>query len=132
MWRGIRRVAPRPTSRSRATAGTYPLTTVNVSADRDFDGIDAFVVTRTTGEAVHAFALDTLTVANVRPPSGPPVVANLSGDAVSFTEGGSAERLDADGNALVSDDDSSDFGGGNMTVSIVANRVSTEDVAAGS
>jgi len=57
-----------------------------------------------------------------------PTVANLNGDSVTFVEGGSVALIDAGGNATVTDTDSPDFGGGNVTVSIVSNRVSTEDV----
>jgi gliding motility-associated-like protein len=58
----------------------------------------------------------------------PPIISNLNGDAVSFTEGGSAVLIDLGSNATITDTDSPDFAGGNMTVSITANRVSTEDV----
>lgn len=59
-----------------------------------------------------------------------PVVGNFTGDSVGFTEDGSAVLLDAGSDATVIDGDSPNFGGGNATVSIVANRVSTEDVLA--
>lgn len=59
-----------------------------------------------------------------------PVVGNLGGDSVTFTEDGSAVLLDAGSNATVTDTDSANFSGGNVTVSIVANRVSGEDVLA--
>ncbi len=59
-----------------------------------------------------------------------PVVAYLGGDSVTFTEDGSAVLLDAGSDATVSDADSADFDTGNVTVSITANRVSTEDVLA--
>ena len=62
-------------------------------------------------------------------PNAAPVVANLGGDSVSYTEGaGSATLLDSGGNATVADSDSADFNTGNVTVSIVTNRVSGEDV----
>jgi hypothetical protein len=57
-----------------------------------------------------------------------PVVANLNGDSVGFTEDGSAVLLDAGGNANVTDEESANFDTGNVTLSIVANRVSGEDV----
>ncbi len=59
-----------------------------------------------------------------------PTTTNLSGDSISFTEGGSAVLLDASSNATVTDADSSNFNAGNVTVSITSNRVSTEDVLA--
>jgi hypothetical protein len=57
-----------------------------------------------------------------------PAVSSLNGNSIGYTEGGSAVLIDAGGDATVTDSDSSDFNGGNMTVSIVSNRVSTEDV----
>ncbi|MEW5835207.1 MAG: DUF4347 domain-containing protein, partial [Pseudomonadota bacterium] len=58
----------------------------------------------------------------------PPVIANLNGDSASFTEKGSATLLDTGSNATVTDSDNANFSGGNVTVSITANRVSGEDV----
>ncbi|WKY30959.1 DUF4347 domain-containing protein [Pseudomonas donghuensis] len=57
-----------------------------------------------------------------------PVVGNLNGDSVGFNEGGSAVLIDLGGNATLSDADSADFSGGNVTVSIVSNGVAGEDV----
>jgi hypothetical protein len=62
-------------------------------------------------------------ISNVAPSTG-----NLNGDSVTFTEGGSAVRLDSGGNATVGDSDSADFDTGNVTVSITTNRVAGEDV----
>ncbi|SFS46515.1 T9SS type B sorting domain-containing protein [Sphingobacterium wenxiniae] len=56
-----------------------------------------------------------------------PVISNLNGDAVTFTEDGPAVLLDVFGNATVSDPDSPDFNEGNLTVSIVTNGVAAED-----
>jgi len=61
-------------------------------------------------------------------PNQPPVVSGLGGDSVSYTEKGGVVLLDAGGNATVTDSDNTNFSGGNVTVSIVTNRVSTEDV----
>jgi len=58
----------------------------------------------------------------------PPVVGNLNGDSVNFTEKGSAVLIDSGSNATVTDADNANFSGGNLTVSIVTNRVSAEDV----
>jgi hypothetical protein len=57
-----------------------------------------------------------------------PSVANLAGDSVGFTEGGAAVLLDNGGNATVTDGDSANFDGGNVTVSLTANGVAGEDV----
>ncbi|QPG62359.1 DUF4347 domain-containing protein [Pseudomonas sp. BIGb0427] len=58
----------------------------------------------------------------------PPVLSNLNGDSNTFIEGGAPVLLDAGGNALLTDLDSADFNGGNVTVAITANRVSGEDL----
>ena len=57
-----------------------------------------------------------------------PVVSNLDGDSVSFVEDGADVLLDSGTAAQVADSDSPDFDGGNVTVSIVTNRVAGEDV----
>ena len=59
-----------------------------------------------------------------------PVITNLDGDAVTFTEDGPAILLDAGGNATVSDSDSPDFDGGNLTVSVTAGGIGSEDMLA--
>jgi VCBS repeat-containing protein len=46
----------------------------------------------------------------------PPVIGNLDGDATGFTEGDNAVALDTAGNATVTDADSADFDGGDLTV----------------
>jgi serine-aspartate repeat-containing protein C/D/E len=58
----------------------------------------------------------------------PPAIANVGGDASSFTEGGSAVLLDVGANAEVSDTDSTNFNGGSLVISITANEVAGEDV----
>jgi len=62
------------------------------------------------------------------PLNAAPVITNLNGDSVSFLEDATHTLLDAGFNATVTDGDSMDFDGGNVTVSIVNNRVNTEDV----
>ncbi|MDD0977135.1 DUF4347 domain-containing protein [Pseudomonas fontis] len=57
-----------------------------------------------------------------------PVVGNLGGDSTVYTEGGSPLVIDAGGNATVTDADSTDFNGGNVTVAIITNRVAGEDL----
>ena len=67
---------------------------------------------------------------NILPPNAAPVINNLNGDSTTFTEGGSAVLLDVGSNATVTDADSADFGGGNVTVAITAGGTTTEDVLA--
>jgi hypothetical protein len=57
-----------------------------------------------------------------------PTLANLSGDSVNFSVGGSAVALDSGTNATVADADSANFDGGNVTVAITANGQGAEDV----
>ncbi|RRV15606.1 DUF4347 domain-containing protein [Pseudomonas saudiphocaensis] len=76
------------------------------------------------GLAIDNFAGDT------NPPNAAPTINNLNGDSTTFTEGGSAVLLDVGSNATVTDADSADFGGGNVTVAITANGSAGEDVLA--
>ncbi|WP_216594969.1 Ig-like domain-containing protein [Comamonas testosteroni] len=64
------------------------------------------------------------------PINAAPVVGNLNGDSVGVIEGNGPTLLDAGGNATVTDSDSANFDGGNVTVAIVANRASGEDILA--
>ncbi|MEM7405851.1 MAG: DUF4347 domain-containing protein [Pseudomonadota bacterium] len=57
-----------------------------------------------------------------------PVFANLAGDAVTFTENGSAVLLDNGGDLTITDPDSPDFDGGVLTVSVVGGADTTEDL----
>src|SRR5690606_27747488 len=57
-----------------------------------------------------------------------PVVTNVDGDDVTFTENGPAVLIDAGGDAIVSDPDSPDLDGGNLMVAIVNNEVAGEDI----
>ncbi|WP_027359891.1 DUF4347 domain-containing protein [Desulforegula conservatrix] len=58
-----------------------------------------------------------------------PVISNLNGDTVSFSIGGSAVNIDSTSNATLTDSDSPDFNGGNVTVSITVGLQAGEDVA---
>ncbi|MFC4864763.1 Ig-like domain-containing protein [Pseudomonas sp. MAHUQ-62] len=62
------------------------------------------------------------------PINAAPVVGSLNGDSVTFTQGSGTVVLDGGSNATVTDSDSPDFDGGNVTVSIVTNGVAGEDV----
>ncbi|MDH1632841.1 Ig-like domain-containing protein [Pseudomonas mosselii] len=64
----------------------------------------------------------------VQPPNAAPVIANLNGDSQTFTQGAGSVLLDSGGNATVTDSDSADFAGGNLTVAVSANGVASEDV----
>ncbi|MBF0186443.1 MAG: efflux RND transporter periplasmic adaptor subunit [Magnetococcales bacterium] len=57
-----------------------------------------------------------------------PVLANLAGDTLAYTEDDAATVIEQGSDATVTDSDSGNFNTGTLTVSISANRVSTEDV----
>ncbi|WNM63854.1 DUF4347 domain-containing protein [Candidatus Nitrospira neomarina] len=59
-----------------------------------------------------------------------PVIANLGGDTLAYTEGDGAQVIDQSGNAAVSDVDSADFDTGTLTVSFQAGSDAAEDVLA--
>ncbi|GHF12293.1 hypothetical protein GCM10017044_02780 [Kordiimonas sediminis] len=62
---------------------------------------------------------------NVTP--NPPVIGNLDGDSISFTEGDSATTLDVGSNATLTDVDSANLDTGNLTVSYVSGQAA-EDI----
>ncbi|WP_421877021.1 DUF4347 domain-containing protein [Pacificispira sp.] len=75
------------------------------------------------GGAQSTTANFTMTIGNL------PVISNLSGDSVTFTENGGAVVLDSGGNATVTDaDNPANYGGGNLTVTVSANAAAAEDI----
>ena len=57
-----------------------------------------------------------------------PIISNLNGDSYTYTEGDSATLIDQ-GNVLgLTDSDSADFNGGNLTVTITAGEDAAEDL----
>lgn len=46
----------------------------------------------------------------------PPVIGNLDGDSFTYTEGAGATDIDVSGNATLTDADSADFDGGDLTI----------------
>ncbi|MCP4045411.1 MAG: hypothetical protein GY732_05420, partial [Gammaproteobacteria bacterium] len=81
------------------------------------DGTDDSVST-------YAMTLDVTAVNDI------PVITNLGGDALAYTEGDGAQIIDQSTNAAVTDVDSSDFNTGTLTVSFTAGSDSAEDVLA--
>ncbi|RCK38736.1 beta strand repeat-containing protein, partial [Thalassospira xiamenensis] len=57
-----------------------------------------------------------------------PVIGNLNGDSVTYTEGGGAVAIDAGTAATVADSDNTDFNGGNLTVSITGGGNAAQDI----
>ncbi|PYC20265.1 pyrrolo-quinoline quinone [Pseudomonas mosselii] len=64
----------------------------------------------------------------VQPANAVPVIANLNGDSQTYSQGAGPVLLDSGGNATVTDSDSADFAGGNLTVAVSGNGVAGEDV----
>uniref|UniRef100_UPI0021CAAF4D putative Ig domain-containing protein n=1 Tax=Parapedobacter soli TaxID=416955 RepID=UPI0021CAAF4D len=56
-----------------------------------------------------------------------PVITNVDGDVVTYTEDGPAILLDAGSDATVTDPDSPDLNGSSLTVAIIANGATGED-----
>jgi Ca2+-binding RTX toxin-like protein len=67
----------------------------------------------------------TVTVAAV---NDVPTIANLGSDSFTFTEGAAATVIDQSTAAVLADVDSSNFSGGNLTVTIASGEDSAEDV----
>ena len=111
-----------------APVGADLKVTLDSTADADWQNIDEFRIVQQDGSKDIWFAIDDITVATAVVPNVAPAIGNLNGDSVAYTEGGSAVLLDAGGNATVTDSDSLDFNGGNVTVAITGNRVAGEDL----
>ncbi|MEQ9923842.1 Ig-like domain-containing protein [Pectobacterium brasiliense] len=93
-------------------------TTYNLAAADDWNGpITGGNIADLTGNGITVSGFNTA-----------PVMSNLNGDSVNFTEGALPISLDAGGNATVTDVDSADFNGGSVRVAITTNRNSSEDV----
>ncbi|WP_236185805.1 DUF4347 domain-containing protein [Pseudomonas juntendi] len=60
--------------------------------------------------------------------SAAPVIANLNGDTVTYVEKSSGVLLDQSGNAVVTDADSAQFGGGNVRVALTSGGIDNQDV----
>ncbi|MDD5723176.1 MAG: choice-of-anchor D domain-containing protein, partial [Syntrophales bacterium] len=58
----------------------------------------------------------------------PPVISNINGDSLSYNEGDGTVVLDQGTSASVTDADSGDFNGGNVTLTISAGQDAAEDV----
>ena len=66
---------------------------------------------------------------NVAGSNEAPTVMNLDGDVLTYTEADGAVLVDQGAGAAVTDVDSADFAGGNLTVTVIAGDP-TEDVLA--
>jgi uncharacterized protein DUF4347 len=57
-----------------------------------------------------------------------PTIASLNGDSVTYNEGDNPVLIDLGSNATVTDGDSSDFDGGNLTFTVAVNADPSEDL----
>nr|WED68365.1 hypothetical protein PJ912_21515 [Pectobacterium colocasium] len=81
-------------------------TTYNLAAADDWNGpITGGNIADLTGNGITVSGFNTA-----------PVMSNLNGDSVNFTEGALPISLDAGGNATLTDVDSADFNGGSVRV----------------
>ena len=71
---------------------------------------------------------DTAATFTVGVTGNPPAIGNLDGDSLTFTEGDSATLIDVSSNATLTDADSSNFDGGNMTVTFQSGGQAAEDL----
>ena len=81
------------------------------------------------GATAFSTATDTASI-TINAVNDAPTVSSLAGDTADFVRNGSAVVIDQGTAAAVADVDSTDFNGGNLTVSITANGVGTEDALA--
>lgn len=69
---------------------------------------------------------DTVTI-TINPVNDAPVIANLAGDTLAYTQGEPASVIDQGDDASATDVDSSDFDTGTLTISLPIGGVTTED-----
>ncbi|QKX05081.1 T9SS type A sorting domain-containing protein [Aquimarina sp. TRL1] len=60
--------------------------------------------------------------------NSPPVISDLNGDTFTYTEGDGSRRIDQGSNLTITDTDSPDFDGGNLTISITSGIDIFEDL----
>jgi Domain of unknown function (DUF4347) len=92
-----------------------------------WQSVDEVRIVYQNGQGGVSLAIDDINVSAGVPPNAVPVITNLGGDSITYTEGDGTVKLDASQNALVTDTDSTDFDGGNLTVAIVTNNATLQD-----
>jgi len=103
-----------------ATNTTYTL------GDADVGTVITVVASYIDGNAANESVASSPTSA-VSGVNDTPVITNVNGDVITFPIGNAAVVLDDGADATLTDVDSVDLNGGNVTVAITANRVDTED-----
>ncbi|KRC24899.1 hypothetical protein ASE31_20785 [Acidovorax sp. Root217] len=97
---------------------------------RPWTALDEIRIVRTNGQTDISIAVDDIAVSMAGPINAAPVIGNINGDAVTFTEKGSPVLLDAGSDAVVTDTDNANFDGGKLSFSIVTNNVWAQDTLA--
>ena len=93
----------------------------------NFTGTDTFTYQVSDGNGGTDTATATILVTAV---NDAPVITNVGGDTLAYTEGNGAVVIDQGTSALVTDIDSANFDGGTLTVSFQAGSDSAEDILA--
>ncbi|MDF2464005.1 MAG: tandem-95 repeat protein [Ramlibacter sp.] len=109
--------------------GTAPTLTVRLvdSSGAGFANGDDVDLTAAFGGTTRYSAGTVVLSQAVTPINDAPTSALLQGDIASYTEGSAPATLDVGSDATIADVDSSDFGGGTLTVSISSGAVTGED-----
>ena len=119
---------------TQVTTGNYTLAEIQgmqFAPNSDETGLSFFSFNVQDGGGTANGGSDTLgqsIMITVNPANDDPVIINLAGDELNYTEGDGAVLLEQGGDALVSDIDSSDFSGGSLNVECDGGLVETEDV----
>lgn len=93
------------------------------------DGIRGYTLSLNDNDGTANGGAEQATVSfNLQGLPNPPVIANLGGDSVSYSEGDTNALLDDGTAATVTDVDSADFNSGSLTVSITAGEDAAEDI----
>ncbi|USD39152.1 Ig-like domain-containing protein [Ferrimonas sp. SCSIO 43195] len=109
------------------TAPDYTFMTFTV-AGSDFDNVDEIrIENNQNNEGFIEIYLDTIDVEPAILPAAAPVIGNLDGDSFTYTEGDGAQIIDQGTAATVTDADSADFSGGNLTLTITSGEDAAED-----
>ena len=101
------------------------LATLSYQGNLNFNGTDTLVIVTT--DAGGLSDSDSFDI-NVAPVNDQPVITDLAGDTLTYSEGDGAVVIDQATTALVSDVDSADFDGGILNVAFQSGSDSSEDV----
>ena len=113
-----------------ADINTYLDTTSNIqyTGASNVNGGDAATITvvANDGEGSGDVNLGTVNI-DITPVNDAPVITNLNGDSFTYAAGSGNQIIDQGTDSTISDDDSSDFSGGNLTATITSGEDATED-----